>query len=172
LSGRARRPAIHAASAILRDGDEILLVLEAAPGEEPSWALPGGRLEDGELIDECLEREMLEETGLRIESMGRLAFVKQIDNRQSGRHRGDLAGDYLLTVWTFEVDSWTGALEPRDPDGYVVEARWTPLQEAITKLAPGERHDLTVMYLRGEIEPGSLHLLRRHADGSVSRALP
>jgi ADP-ribose pyrophosphatase YjhB (NUDIX family) len=159
-------------SALLRDGDEIVLVLEAARGEEPSWALPGGVLEDGELLHEGLEREVLEETGLRVDTLGRLAFVKQIDNCQHGRHRHDLENEYLLTVWTFEVDRWSGDLDPRDPDGHVRDARRVHLSEAITKLAASSRHQLTAKYLSGQIEVGTVHLFRRDVDGSVARALP
>ena len=166
------RPSIHAASGILRSDDRIVLVLEAAAGEEPLWALPGGVLEDGELLHECLVREVLEETGCRIEAIGRLAFVKQVDNRQQGRHRGALDSEYLLTVWTFEIESWSGRLSPRDPDGHVREARLFPAPDAMRELAPNGRHALTVEYLRGEIEPGSVHLFRRHEDGHVERSAP
>ena len=166
------RPAIHAVTGILRSDDGIVLVLEAARGEEPSWALPGGVLEDGELLHECLVREVLEETGCRIESIGRLAYVKQIDNRQHGRHRDRLEREYLLTVWTFEIEAWSGRLLPNDPDGHVSEARLAPLGDAVRKLASNARHTLTVEYLRGEIEPGSVHLLRRHEDGRLERFPP
>ena len=48
-------------------GDEIqfLLIRRAKPPFEGCWALPGGRLEADETIDQCASRELLEETGLR-----------------------------------------------------------------------------------------------------------
>jgi len=145
------------------------MVRQAARGEEPPWSLPGGALEDGELLHEGLEREILEETGLRIGSLGRLAFVLQFDNRlpeQLHRSRGPGRG-YHVTVWTFEVDAWDGELEPVDPDGLVSEAHFVPVADAIAHLEAVPWHSVTVRYLRREIETGSLHLQRWHEDGRV-----
>lgn len=165
----SRRPVIHAAAGILRRGDEIVLVREAAPGEEPSWALPGGMIEDGELVTEGLAREVLEETGLRIGGVDRLAFVTQVDVRQRHRHPGPLENGYLITVWTFEIGSWSGEPAVGDPDGFVSEVAVVPLAEASTRLESGPKSEsgLVGPYVRGEVEPGSLHAFRRHEDGGL-----
>ncbi len=54
---------------IERDG-KILVVRESSSYKESSqkgkWGIPGGRLEPGERYDECLSREVMEETGLTV----------------------------------------------------------------------------------------------------------
>jgi 8-oxo-dGTP diphosphatase len=153
----------------VRRGDEILLVREGLPGEEPHWSLPGGVLEEGELVGEGLAREVLEETGVEIVGACRLAFALQVDNRRSEPLRAgrDEPVGYLATIWVLEVDGWQGEVAARDPDGVVSEDAFVTLDEAIRRLRTVPWHALTVSYLLGELAPGSLHLQRWHADGRV-----
>jgi ADP-ribose pyrophosphatase YjhB (NUDIX family) len=45
------------AAAVIRDRDRILLVQQQSKNDpSPSWALPGGVVEDGELLHEALKR--------------------------------------------------------------------------------------------------------------------
>ena len=57
---------------IIMDGGEMLLVKHAADADY--YALPGGHLEWGEDVRECLRREITEELGIRPE-IGRLLYV-------------------------------------------------------------------------------------------------
>jgi 8-oxo-dGTP diphosphatase len=54
---------IRVGTVVERNG-ALLLARHKKPDREPYWVLPGGRLEPGETIPECAERELLEETGL------------------------------------------------------------------------------------------------------------
>jgi len=144
-------------------------VEQAGPGEEPHWALPGGILEDGELVTEALVREVFEETGIEIRELARLGFVLQVDSgrpprfrRSSGRETG-----YLATIFTFEVEAWRGNVRAGDPDGVVLHASFVPRAEGIARLDAVWWHGVTARYLRGELAPGSVVLQRWHADGSV-----
>lgn len=60
-------PSTRYQGAVIRD-DHILLIkqLEHASGRE-YWLLPGGRIEPGETDEDCVRRELLEETGLHVQ---------------------------------------------------------------------------------------------------------
>lgn len=54
--------------AVIKDRDGRLLLIKR--GHEPGaglWSLPGGRIEAGETHHQAVAREVLEETGLRVE---------------------------------------------------------------------------------------------------------
>lgn len=58
---------------LLFDDEGRLLLVRQAESIGTYWNAPGGRLDDGESLEECLRREILEETGLVVES-ARLVF--------------------------------------------------------------------------------------------------
>lgn len=54
-------------AAIIREGTRVLLA-RRGPGEKLAglWEFPGGKVEDGETLEACLTRELLEELGIRV----------------------------------------------------------------------------------------------------------
>jgi 8-oxo-dGTP diphosphatase len=67
-----RRPVVGIAAAA-RTGDGRWLLIRR--GDTGDWALPGGTLEWGETLREGIEREILEEAGARVESLGAVSGV-------------------------------------------------------------------------------------------------
>lgn len=62
---RYGRFGVGVAGLIRDEGGRILMVHRTYSRDEP-WALPGGWLEGNEAIERALERELREETGLRV----------------------------------------------------------------------------------------------------------
>jgi 8-oxo-dGTP diphosphatase len=77
---------IRVGAVVERDG-ALLLVRHQKPHRGPYWVLPGGRLEPGETIPECAEREISEETGLSARFSG-LLYVSEF--LKEGRHTVDV----------------------------------------------------------------------------------
>lgn len=102
-----------------------LLVLKRAPSmtyKPGSWDLPGGHLAVGESFEECLAREIAEETGLVI-AMPHLL----------GIHNS--AGPYIQMIFgcDVEADAHDIRLRPREH----VESRWVlPTELAQLELIP------------------------------------
>ncbi|MER8084241.1 NUDIX domain-containing protein [Streptomyces sp. NPDC087532] len=57
---------------VIQDGR--LLVLDQDTDGPRRWSLPGGKVENGETLQEALVREMWEETGAKVQ-VGRLLYV-------------------------------------------------------------------------------------------------
>jgi mutator protein MutT len=53
---------------IVRDG-KILLIKRALAPYQHLWTYPGGRIEDGETVEQCAIREIAEEIGLTVRNL-------------------------------------------------------------------------------------------------------
>lgn len=69
---------------VLREGRVLLGRRQGAHGAG-TWALPGGHLEFGESVEACARRELLEETGLVLQSCRPGAFTNDVFEAE-GRH--------------------------------------------------------------------------------------
>ncbi len=102
--GRNRRPRVGVGVIVRRNG-KILLGRRRNTHGAGTWALPGGHLEFGETPEACAEREVREETGLRIENPRRGPFTN--DYFTDG-------GFHYVTIYM--VAEWTGGEpEVREP---------------------------------------------------------
>lgn len=77
-------PRLGAGVAILRGG-RLLLIRRRREPEAGAWGLPGGKVDLFETAADAASREVLEETGLRIEASELLCVVDHID-RKAGHH--------------------------------------------------------------------------------------
>ena len=60
------RPIVGVGAVIVDDGKVVLVKRKYEP-LKGQWSLPGGMVEIGEMLESALAREMLEETGLRVD---------------------------------------------------------------------------------------------------------
>jgi len=81
-----------ACDAVLIEEGKILLVKRGREPFKGEWAVPGGRIDEGESAEQCLVREMGEETGLIVESV-RLIGIYSDPGRDP---RGIIAAAYLV----------------------------------------------------------------------------
>jgi 8-oxo-dGTP diphosphatase len=65
---------------VLDDDGRILLLKHTYRGKKP-WGLPGGGLKPGESLEECLLREVCEETGMKVEITKYLSGAAHPDRR-------------------------------------------------------------------------------------------
>jgi 8-oxo-dGTP diphosphatase len=147
------------AAALVRDGDRILLVEQQGPKDAQShWALPGGVVETGEFLVEAMAREVAEETGLVVSGTPRLVYIAQFD--RPGRRE-------QWTAAIFEVEAWSGAISPADPDEHILQAQFLRPAEALVKLGDLRwrvMRDPILAYLAGEAEAGAAWCFREGDD--------
>jgi mutator protein MutT len=112
------------AGIIQRDDGKILLA-RRKPGSHLAgyWEFPGGKIEDGESPEECLERELQEELGI-ITKTGKFLLESIFDYgdkkiRLLAFHSKYISGEFILdshdkTSWTLPKDAYKFELAPAD----------------------------------------------------------
>ncbi|MFD2262226.1 NUDIX domain-containing protein [Lacibacterium aquatile] len=72
------QPRVGCGAAILDDQGRLLLVKRRREPEADHWGLPGGKLDFGETVVDCIAREIAEELGIVIAVGPLLCVVDQI----------------------------------------------------------------------------------------------
>ena len=104
-------PRVGVGAIVIKEG-KVLMVKRAAPPNKNLWAIPGGMLELGETLQEGAEREIFEETNIRIRA-GQPTFTFDLLERDNeGRVYFhflivDMAAEYL----SGEIKAASDALE-------------------------------------------------------------
>ena len=141
---------------LLRDEGGLVLVQQQGTDDaEPFWVLPGGLVESGELITDALRREVREEAGAEVLSIGQLACVSQLDRPRQ---------QMQTVTFIFEVPAWQGTLQSADPDGEILQVERLALGEALLRLEanggwPSIQGPMRA-YLRGEVGAGAAWFYR------------
>ncbi len=63
---------------VVISGGRVLLVRRAQEPLKGEWSIPGGLVDLGEALEEAVRRELVEETGLRVEPVGVLGVFDRI----------------------------------------------------------------------------------------------
>ncbi len=105
--------------------DKILLIKRDTVPFKGYWALPGGRLDPGETIEQCCIREVKEETGLDA------TIVRRVGEYHEQDVMDDVEYDYYPTCFVVKV---VGG-EAKKQDSEVQELKLFSLKELPNPLA-------------------------------------
>lgn len=109
-----------AVGAIVLKADRVLLVRRKNAPSRGLWAIPGGCVELGETLQEAAEREIREETGLRIAAGEPAVTFDVIDRDAAGRVRFHYVIVDLLAIYV------GGEIQPGDD---ALDVRWVHRQD-------------------------------------------
>ncbi|MDR9440069.1 MAG: NUDIX hydrolase [Halomonas sp.] len=112
------RPVPAVSAAVIR-GDRILMVRRRNPPNAGMLALPGGKIEAGESLQQAAARELLEETGVLAAPRRILTAIDFFDHDEAGL----LRMHFVIVVVQLE---WQGGIEAAADDA--TELRWVDLE--------------------------------------------
>lgn len=114
---------------IRNDGKTLLLHRDGASTIKEKWIPPGGKFEPGETPEECVVREVYEETGLTLAAVnlrGILTFVRYADDQPI----------HTTTCFVFESFAFTGDVRSSGEG----EACWLPDDQLLEIELPASDH--------------------------------
>jgi 8-oxo-dGTP pyrophosphatase MutT (NUDIX family) len=119
------------------------MVAAIRPAGKPAglWALPKGRIDDGESGEATALREVAEETGAHGRSLGKLGDVKYVFTWPPKPAQGER----IFKVVSFFLVRYQGGRLGDVPEEFrheVAEARWLPLEDAPRLLAYGGEKEM------------------------------
>ena len=132
-------PRVGVGAVVIKDGG-VLMVKRAARPNKNLWAIPGGMLELGETLQEGAQREIYEETGIRIKA-GKPVYTFELLERDATER---VLFHYLVV--DLEAEYLEGDITPASD---ALDARWvTPEECTILPLSHQTRNILrTISFL-------------------------
>jgi 8-oxo-dGTP pyrophosphatase MutT (NUDIX family) len=122
-------------------GRWMVAAIRPAGRKEGVWALPKGRLDEGERPEETALREVAEETGAHGRSLGKLGDVRYVYTWPPNSPDGER----IFKVVSFFLVRYAGGRLGDLPVAHrheVAEVRWLPLEDAPGLLAYGGERDM------------------------------
>lgn len=114
---------IKVAGAFIRKGDKFLIVKRGPNKHQPlTWALPSGKLEEGETPDEAIIREVFEETSITINKENlEYHYSKLYDFSEDGYNT-----EYNVFSASVPLDT-ISIIQPEEH----IEHRWVTVEECL-----------------------------------------
>jgi 8-oxo-dGTP diphosphatase len=117
----AGRPLLGVGAVLLTpDLGRVLLIQRGHAPSAGKWSFPGGLVEAGESLRQACQRELAEETGLRVE----LRDLCTIADRALFGADGSLQYHYVICDFWAVVDE-----QPVAASSDAADARWVPVEE-------------------------------------------
>ncbi|TYS68262.1 NUDIX hydrolase [Sutcliffiella horikoshii] len=105
---------LGSAGICINDKDEVLMV---RANDNVGWAVPSGGIEIGETPEECCIREVMEETGYRINIVEKL-FIKE-----------KVIKDFEVLTHYYKVKKLGESKGINDPDNTIMEVSWKSIYD-------------------------------------------
>ncbi len=128
---------------------------------EGAWGLPGGGLEPDESLEECAEREVLEETGIAVR-VGNIAFMQEwiVPQYTQALEPGEGHG-YGLEVFHI-AEPEEPVPDPRPEHPGIPVACWVPFAEVpLLQIWPRQLKELCQQLLEGQKPQGCQSFIGR-----------
>ena len=126
MSNTKKVQAWTVASGIIIDRAQLLLVQNQRRNGSLDWSTPGGVVDPGEEVLEALQREVVEETSVVVDTWSQMLYSVDVDF---------VGRDMTLQAQVFQAAGYSGALHVDDPDKVVVDGRWVNSEQAHSLLA-------------------------------------
>ncbi len=125
---------------VVREDGRVLLARRLNPPQQGRWSIPGGRIELGETVAQCVRREVREECGVECEPLEVFHSVDRIYEDENGRVRFHYVIVDVLARWVSgEAVAGTDASE----------VGWFDVQELTAlDLTPGAEDVIRALLLR------------------------
>lgn len=128
---------------LIRRGDEVLLGYKKRGFGQGQWNGLGGKVEEGETIEQAARREVLEEVGIQCGELKKFGIV-ECDYR-------NVEKPMVMEIHQYECTDFTG--EPKETDE--IRPQWFKMSEyPVDQAWPDDRYWVPV-YLEGKSYRGS-----------------